>query len=150
MSDLIDIDISHIDTHPNPDDTDPTSFDRCKLREAPVTVRGNDRRDKLSEAECSHESERWTLHEEPTVRTRDEDERLRNDSYLQIDDGVQFRIVVVASSGSSAVTEMNTELAVEPICSDADGDEGNPEKKGQTLVKLQREIAGQTYVESVR
>lgn len=56
------------------------------LREAPVTVDSDDGRNELGNAEGTHESERGSLHEEEAVRTRDEDERLRDDRDLQVHD----------------------------------------------------------------
>lgn len=82
-------------THPNPDDTDPSTRDGLNLGEAPVTVRGNDRRDELGDAESTHERDRGSLHEEEPVRTRDEDERLRDDGNLEVHNHVQLRVVVV-------------------------------------------------------
>ena len=94
--------------------------------EAPVTVGGNDGRDKLRDAEGTHESERRALHEEPAVRTRDEDEGLRDDGDLEVDDRVQLGVVVVARGGDGASREGDTELAVEPVGTDADGNESDP------------------------
>lgn len=59
------------------------------------------------------------------MRTRDEDESLRDDGDLEVDDGVELSIVVVPSSRGSTSREGDTELVVEPGRPDADRDEGN-------------------------
>ena len=46
------------------------------------------------------------------MRTSDEDESLRDDSHLQVNDGV---VVVGAGGGGSTVLEVNTERAVELV-----------------------------------
>ena len=113
-------------TYPNPDDTNPSTLDSLNLSEAPVTVRGNDRRDELRKAERTEQSNRRTLHEEEAVRTSDEDEGLRDDGDLEVDDGVELGVVVVARSGDSAAREGDAELAVEPVSANADSNESDP------------------------
>ena len=124
-------------TYPNPDDTNPTTLDRVNVGEAPVTVRSNDGRDELSKAERAEQGSRGTLHEEEAVRTGDEDEGLRDDSNLEVDNGVELGVVVVASSSRSTVSEGDTELAPEEVGTDANSDEGNTTKTSQ--------IEGLTY-----
>ena len=89
------------------------------LREAPVTVRGNDRRDELRDAEGTHERIRGALHEEPAVRTSDEDEGLRNDGDLEVDNHVKLAIVGIDREGR---LEGNTKLVLEEggLLDDAD------------------------------
>ena len=90
--------------------------------EAPVTVGGNDGRDKLRDAEGTHESERRALHEEPAVRTRDEDEGLRDDGDLEVDNHVELAVVVV---DGVAALEGNTELVLEERSLDDGANEGD-------------------------
>ena len=115
-------------TYPDPNDTNPTTRNRLNVGEAPVAVRRDDRRDELGNAERTHEGERRTLHEEEAVRTRDEDESLRDDGNLEVDDRVKLGVVVVDSL-VSATGEGDTELVVEPGGPDDDGDKGNPEEE---------------------
>ena len=93
--------------------------------EAPVTVGGNDGRDELRDAEGTHESERRALHEEPAVRTRDEDEGLRDDGDLEVDDHVELAVVVV---DGVAALEGNTELVLEERGLDDGANEGNTKR----------------------
>ena len=101
-------------TYPNPDDTNPAAGDRLNVGEAPVAVGSDNRRDELGDAERAHESERRTLHEEESVRTRDEDERLRDDSDLEVDNRMKLAVVVVAGSRRRTAGERDAELVVEP------------------------------------
>ena len=111
-------------TYPNPDDTNPTTRDTVNISEAPVGVHGDDRRDELSKAERGEEGHRRTLHEKESVRTRDEDEGLRDDGNLEVDDRMKTAVVVVRRL-DRAVLEDDTELVVEESRLDADGDEGD-------------------------
>ena len=117
------------ETYPNPDDTNPATRDGLDLREAPVAVCGDDRRDELRNAEGTHEGERRTLHEEEAVRTRDEDEGLRDDGNLEVDDRVELGVVVVLRGRVSAAGEGDAELVVEPGRADDDRNEGNTVKE---------------------
>ena len=116
------------------------------LSEAPVAVRGDDRRDELGNAERTHEGDRRTLHEEEAVRTRDENEGLRDDGHLEVDDHVELAVVVVEHL-LSATGEGNTELVIEPSRAD-DGDEGDT--KRDELVSVAKVEMIETYVERVR
>ena len=137
-------------TYPNPDDTNPATRDRLNLGEAPVAVRSDDRRDELRDAEGTHEGERRALHEEEAVRTRDEDEGLRDDGDLEVHDSVELRVVVVERLGR-AVAERDAELAVEPVRADRNRDEGDPVHPKHVSIRTspprERSV---TYVESVR
>ena len=73
----------------------------------------------------SHEGERRALHEEEAVRTRDEDEGLRDDGDLEVDDGVELGVVVAGRRGVEAAGEGDTELVVEPSRLDDDRNERN-------------------------
>ena len=126
-SELDPVERNEPDDVPNPDDTNPATRDSLDVGEAPVTVGSNDRRDELSDAEGTHESNRGALHEEPTVRTGDEDEGLRDDGNLEVDDGVELVIVVVEGL-VGVVLEGDTELAPEEVCANADGDESDAAK----------------------
>ena len=104
------------------------------LREAPVTVRGNDRRHELSDAEGTHESERRALHEEETVRTRDEDEGLRDDGNLEVDDGVELRVVVVGRLARTT-GKGRTKRIGKPGSADNDRDEGDSRQREVETVR---------------
>ena len=93
--------------------------------EAPVGEGSDDGGDKLSKCEGSHESERGALHEEETVRPGNEDEGLRNDRNLEVDNRVQDTVVVVVRL-NSLILEVNTELVVEERGLDADSNKSNP------------------------
>lgn len=95
------------------------------IGEAPVTEGGDDRWDKLSESEGEQESERGTLHEEEAMRTSDENERLGDDSYLQVDNHMELRIIVVVDGRGSTVRESDAKLVVEPGGTDDNSDKGN-------------------------
>ena len=82
------------------------------VSEAPVGVHSNDRRDELRKTERGHEGNRRTLHEEEAVRTRDEDEGLRDDGNLKVDDRVELRVVVVLRGRVSAAGQGDAELVV--------------------------------------
>ena len=94
------------------------------ISEAPVGVDGDDRRDKLGQAEREHESVGRALHEEEAVLTRDEDERLRDDGDLEVDDRVQLRVVRV---DGEVHREAGTELALEEGRLLDDDNKGDPE-----------------------
>lgn len=70
------------------------------------------------------------------MRTRDEDECLRDDSDLEVDNGVELRIVVVTSSCGSTIAEGDTKLTVEPVSADADSNEGDPAKVAISITNL--------------
>lgn len=113
-------------TYPNPDDANPATRDGLHLREAPVAVRSNDRRNELRDAECAHKSERWTLHEEEPMRTRDEDESLRDDGDLEVDDGMELTVVVVECLDSPA-RKSDTKLPVKEVRAYNDRNKRNAE-----------------------
>ena len=114
------------DDVPHPDDTDPAGVDVLDVGEAPVSVAGNDGRDKLSKAECDDESSGGTFHEEEAVGTSDEDKSLGDDSDLEIGDHVQLRIVGLDGVG----TESDAELVLEEGCLLDDDDKGDTERIG--------------------
>ena len=62
------------------------------------------------------------------MRTRDEDEGLRDDSNLEVDDGVELRVVVVGRLARTT-GEGRTERIGEPGRADDDRDEGNAVKE---------------------
>ena len=95
------------------------------VSEAPVTVDGDDRGHKLGETEGAEQSHRGALHEEETVRTSNEDEGLRDDRNLEVDDRVQDTVVVVVRL-DSLVLKVDTELVVEERGLDADSNKSNP------------------------
>ena len=83
---------------------------------------GNDRGDEPSKAERSHECVRGSFHEEESVRTGDEDEGLRDDSDLQVDDHVELVVVVIDRRATGAL-EVDAELVLEEGSLDDDDDE---------------------------
>lgn len=109
------------DDVPDPDDTDPSTADALHLGEAPVTVRSDDRRDELSDAEGDEERSAGPLHEEEAVRTSDEDEGLRDDGDLEVDDHMELRVV----GDDRARGEGKAELVLEEGRLDDDVDEGD-------------------------
>ena len=134
-------------TYPNPDDTNPAARDTLDVGEAPVTVHSDDRRDELRNAERTHESERRTLHEEEPVRTRDEDEGLRNDRNLEVHDRVELTVVVVEGL-LSAARKGDTKLILEERRLKNDGDERDPVRC--SLVAAIQDKKGNTHVVAVR
>jgi hypothetical protein len=65
------------------------------LREAPVSVRSNDGRDELGEAEREEERSRGALDKEPRVGSSDEDQGLRDLGDLEVDQHVHLRVVSI-------------------------------------------------------
>ena len=116
-------------TYPDPNNTNPSARDGVNLSEAPVGVSSDDGRNELRNGEGTHESDRRTLHEEETMRTGDEDQSLRDDGDLEVDNHVELPVVVVARSRGSAVVERDTEFVVEPSGLDNDRNEGNAREK---------------------
>lgn len=80
-------------TYPDPNNANPSTRDSLDVGEAPVTVGGNDGRDELGDAESDDEGSRGALHEEETVGTGGEDQGLRDDGYLEVDNHVQLWVV---------------------------------------------------------
>ena len=66
--------------------------------------------------------------EEESVQMRNKDEGLRDDGDLEVDNHMEFTVVVVAGSGRSTTLEGNTELVIEPGGPDNDGDKCNTTK----------------------
>ena len=79
------------------------------LNEAPVTVRSNDGRDELGNAEGDNEGGGRTLHEEEAVGTSGEDKCLRDDGDLEVDDHAKLFVVGL----NRAVEERNAEGVLE-------------------------------------
>ena len=63
------------------------------IGEAPVSVHGDNRGDKLGNAESEEQGDRCTLHEEESVGASDEDEGLGDDRNLEVNVHVQHMIV---------------------------------------------------------
>ena len=123
------------DDVPHPDDANPATRDSLDVGEAPVSVRSDDRRDDLRNDEGEHQGNGRPLHEAESVRTRNEDERLRNDSDLQVDNGVKFLVVVVNTASLKLSVERDVELVLEEVCLDDDNNKNNPvTKKYQHVV----------------
>ena len=132
-------------TYPNPDDTNPATRDTVDVSEAPVGVDSDDRRNELSQAEGEHEGVRRALHEEEAVRTGDEDERLRDDGDLEVDDRVQLPVVRVDGEGSR---KRNAELVLEEGRLLDDDDKRDPESAVSN--KTRSDVKRTTYVDIVR
>ena len=94
------------------------------LREGPVCVSSNDGGDELCNTESTHQGVGRSLHEEEAMRTRDEDERLRDDGNLEVDDRVQLGVVRVDGEGRR---EADTELVLEEGRLLDDDNKGDPE-----------------------
>jgi hypothetical protein len=94
------------------------------LGESPVSVRGDERRNQLSNTEGAQQGEGRPLHEEKSMRTRDEDERLRDDCDLEINDHVQLR---VGCDLHGAASEADAEFILEEGRLYDDDDERNSE-----------------------
>ena len=80
-------------TYPDPDDSDPATRNGTNVGEAPVSVRGDDGRDKLGNAEGDKQGGGGTLHEEESMRAGDKDEGLGDDCNLEVDDHVEHTVV---------------------------------------------------------
>jgi len=112
-------------TYPNPNNTNPATTNTLDLRKAPITIRSNNRADQLGNAECNHERRTGPFHEEEAVRTSDEDQRLRDDSDLEVDDHVQHRVV----RGGHLGVESHAKLVLEEGGFHDDDDEGDAVSK---------------------
>ena len=110
-------------TYPDPDNSDPTARDSTDVSEAPVSVCGDDRGNKLCDTEGKEQGDGGTLHEEESVRTGDEDESLGNDRDLKVDDHVEHAIV--GRWDTRRVLELDTKLALEEIGLQDDDDKDN-------------------------
>jgi len=110
------------DDVPDPDDTNPTARNSVNLREAPVGKSSNDRGDELRNAESTQESRRGALHEEESVRTSDEDEGLRDDGNLEVDNRVEL-IIVRVLLGTVFAVETHAKLVLEEVSLQDDDDE---------------------------
>lgn len=108
------------DNVPNPNDTDPSTRDTVHVGETPISESSNDRRDQLSKTEGTHEREGWSLSPRRTVRSSDEDKRLRDDGDLKVDDHVSSSVVDINSG-----VGLDTELVLEEVGVVHDGEQGN-------------------------
>jgi hypothetical protein len=98
-------------TYQDPNDSDPATRNGANLGEAPVAVRGDDGRNELGNAEGEEQGSRGTLHEEETVRPSHENESLRDDGNLEVDDHVEHTIV--GSWDAWRVFEVDAKLILE-------------------------------------
>lgn len=96
------------------------------LGEAPVGVDSDDRRDELRDAERTKQGVRGHLHEKETMRTCDEDECLRDDGHLEVDDHVQLRVVGVFGFAKRGI-EPNAKFILEEVGLENDNDQRDPE-----------------------
>jgi len=107
---------------PDPDDSDPTARNGTDVSEAPVSVRGDDRGNKLGDTEGNDQGDGGSLHEEESVRTGDEDESLGDNRDLKVGDHVEHAIV--GNRDTRPVLEVDTKLALEEIGLQDDNDSG--------------------------
>jgi hypothetical protein len=98
------------------------------LREAPIAKASNNGGDQLSKAECKEQCRRRTFHKEEAVGPSDENQRLRDDGDLQVNDHVQLRIVVVLLT-IPAIGQMHLELPLEEGRLENDNDKHNTIKE---------------------
>ena len=139
---------------PHPDNAEPTSGDAVNLGEGPVGVDSDERREELCEAKSTEERVRGHLHEEEAVRTCDEDECLRDDGHLEVDNHVQLWVVGVLGFGKRGI-EVNAKVILEEVGLKNDNDQRDPEC---TKCVISIVLAGvreyntgcETYVETVR
>lgn len=110
------------DNVPDPNDSDPTTRNRVDVRETPVSERSDDGRYHLRNDECTHERNRGAFHEEESVRTRDEDEGLRDDCHLEVRNHVQLRVVAIHALASRS-RKLDAELVLEECGLDDDDNE---------------------------
>ena len=108
-------------TYPDPNNPNPTTRNGADLGETPVSVGGNDGRDKLGNAEGCEQGDRGTFHEEESMGASDEDERLGYNRNLEIDDHVEH--AVVGGWYTWKVLEVDTELVLEEVRLQDDNDE---------------------------
>jgi hypothetical protein len=135
-------------TYPDPDNTDPAAGDTVDLGEAPVGVGSDDGRDKLSNGEGTEESVRRALHEEEAVRTGDEDERLRDNGNLEVDDHVNARVVHILSFARRSRV-LDAELVLEEGRLHDNENEGNSIAQNSVSIgQVKQERT--TYVDMVR
>ena len=119
-------------TYPDPNDTNPTTRDGLDLGEAPVAVSSDDRRDELRNAEREEESVGRAFHEEESVRTSDEDERLGNDSNLEVCNHVQLRVVAVHARAGGG-RQRDAELVLEEGGLNDDNNEDDAASRKKTI-----------------
>jgi hypothetical protein len=112
------------DNVPHPNDADPAARDTTDLSEAPVSVSSNDGRDELSDTEGTKEGIGWHFHEEKSMGTSDEDERLGDDGHLEVDDHVDIGVVDVLGSTISSI-ETNAKLVFEEVGLHNNDQQGN-------------------------
>lgn len=120
------------------------------MSEAPVSVRGDDGGDELSDTEGAEQSSRGTLHEEPAVRTSDEDKSLGDDSNLEVDDHVDLVVVGILAASILAVGEGNAELVLEEGSLDDDDHEDNTNERKWVRIEQIKDRGTGTYVDKVR
>ena len=117
------------------------------LREGPVCVSSNDGGDELCNTESTHQGVGRSLHEEEAMRTGDEDEHLRDDGDLEVDDHVQLRVVRLGTRDALRARDGDAELVVEEVRLDDNRAERNPTRMSAQIITTLR---WNTYVEAVR
>jgi hypothetical protein len=107
-----------------------------------------DGRHQLSDTEGTQESVGRTLHEEETVRTCDENQRLRYNGNLEVDDHVQL-VIIVQDGFARLIRERNPEFVLEEGCVDDGGHQSNAEKVQVNYDVIRRSVEI-TYVDAVK
>ncbi|SRR6266571_6350492 len=111
-------------THPDPNDTDPSTRNLLDVGETPIGEAGDDRGHELRQAEGSHQCIRRTFHKEEPVGASNEDERLGDNGNLEIDNRVKLLVVVVDLT--SRRVEVDMELPLEEVRLKDNDDENDP------------------------
>ena len=100
-------------THPNPNNADPSSRYLLDVGETPISEAGDDRGYELRQKEGTHQCIRGTLHKEEPVGASNENERLRDNGNLEVDDRVKLLVIVVNLTRRGV--EVDMELPLEEV-----------------------------------
>lgn len=102
------------DNIPNPDDPDPSTLDGVDLREAPIGVSGNDTGHNLCNDESHQQRIGRSLSEEESVSTSDENQSLRDNGNLKVNDHMDLRVVGIFGRPRS-ISESRAEFVEEEV-----------------------------------
>lgn len=119
------------DDVPHPNDTDPSTGDVVHVRETPITETGDDGGNELGQTEGKHKSDGRSFHPGEAMRSSDEDQCLRDNGDLEVNDHVQSSVV-------DTLVGIDTELAFEEVGvvdddEEDDGGEGQVETVTDTV-----------------
>ncbi|KAI9252286.1 hypothetical protein BDA99DRAFT_177685 [Phascolomyces articulosus] len=123
------------DKVPDPNNTSPIPTTATHISEAPVGIDGNEGSNQLSNNESGHQVNRWTFHEEPAAGTSDENQTLRHNRNLQVDDRVVNMIIdPIIGTGTRVFStgQFNTKLIMEESGVEHDSSES---QSGSGLIK---------------